>query len=179
MCTLISTGQEDPKEHDVYFDFHFDGVTSFERVPNDQASEMRDRMRQLVETFATPKKRGRGGRWVLRAQYSCESVRSTGFEQAMSMATPAQKTILMGLAQLLEVGEFNIHVRAGNGFRKMIKRWEEFMEKREKDAAQVSLPPCAHTRLKAQLTYEVVEPHKRRLHGRHPPKTVIPKQRLP
>ena len=85
----------------------------------------------------------------------------------------------MGLAQLLEVGEFNIHVRAGNGFRKMIKRWEEFMEKREKDAAQVSLPPCAHNRLKAQLTYEVVEPHKRRLHGRHPPKTVIPKQRLP
>lgn len=48
----------------------------------------------------------------------------------MSMATPAQKAILTGLAQLMEVGEFIIHVRAVKGFRKMLERWEGFMEKR-------------------------------------------------
>lgn len=125
-------GQENPKEHDVYFDFDFDAVKSFQRIPGVQESEERHRIRQLVETFATRQKRGR---WVLRVQYSCESVRSTGFEQAMSMATPAQKAILTGLAQLMEVGEFIIHVRAVKGFRKMLERWEGFMEKRERDAA--------------------------------------------
>lgn len=62
----------------------------------------------------------------------------------MGMATPAQKAILTGLAILMEVGEFIIHVRAVKGFRKMLKRWKGSMEKRERDAAHVSLPPCAH-----------------------------------
>lgn len=75
----------------------------------------------------------------------------------MSMATPAQKAILTDLAQLMEVGEFIIHVRAVKGFGRMLKRWEGFMEKREREAAHVSLPPCAHIRLKSQLTIEVVE----------------------
>ena len=96
----------------------------------------------------------------------------------MGMATPAQKAILMGLAQLMEVGEFIVHVRAVKGFRRMLKRWEGFVEKREKDAAHVSLPPGAHIRLKAQLTHEVVESYEGCLHGRHPPQTVISKQRL-
>ncbi len=121
-------------------------------------------MKQLVETFAKCQKRGR---WVLRVQYSCESVRSTGFEQAVGMANPAQKAILMGLAQLMEVGEFTIHVRAVKGFPRMLKRWEAFVEKRENDAAHVSLPPDAHIRLKALLTHEVVESH-----GRHPPQII-------
>lgn len=116
-------------------------------------------MKQLIETFATPP---RQGRWALRVKYTCESVRKTGFEQAMSMATPAQNAILMGLAQL-KVGEFVVHVRPVKGFRKMLKRWEGFMEKRERDAANVSLPPFAYIRLKTQLMHGIVEPH---AHGR-------------
>lgn len=125
---LIYAGPEDPKEQDVYFDFDFGAVTSFQRISGVQESEDQKR-----------------GRWVLRVQYSCESVRSTGFEQAMSMATLAQKAILMGLAQLTKVGEFTIHVRAVKGFRRMLNRWEGFMEKRERDAAHVSSAAvCTH-----------------------------------
>ena len=174
ICALIYAGQENPTEHDVYFDFDFDfdAVQSFQRIPDAQTSDERHRMKQLLETFATPQKRGR---WVLRVQYPCESVRSTGFEQAMSKAKPAQKAILMGLAQLLEVGEFIIHMRGVAGVRRMVERWEGFMEKRKRDAAHVSLPPCAHIRLRAQLTYEIVESHEECLHGRYPPQTMIPK----
>lgn len=129
-------------------------------------------MKQLIETFTMPQKRGR---WILRVQFSCESVRSTGFEQAMSMATPAQKAILMGLAQLVEVGEFLIHMRAVAGVRRMVERWEGFMEKHERDATHVSLPLCGHIRMRARLTYEVVESHEGCLHGRYPPQTLIPK----
>lgn len=76
-------------------------------------------------------------------------MRSTGFEQAMIMATPAQKAILMGLAQLMEVGEFTMHVGEAKGFPRMLKRWEGWMEKRKRDAAHVSLPLLLRIRLKA------------------------------
>lgn len=171
MCVLIYAGQDNPKEHDVYFDFDFDAVTSFQRILGVQESAEK----QLLETIVTSQKRGR---WVLRVQYSCERVRSTGFEQAMSMATPTQKAILMGLAQLMEVGEFTIHVREAKGFPRMLKRWEGFKEKRERDAAHVSLPPWAHLSLKAQLTHQIVESDEGCLHGRHPPQIMIAEQQI-
>ena len=72
------------------------------------------------------------------------------------MATPAQKAILMGLAQLREVEESTFHTRAGPAFRMMLKRWEGYTKKLARDTAHVSVPPRAHTLLKTLLTKEVV-----------------------
>ena len=95
------------------------------------------------ERFAKHQKRGQ--LWVLRVRYSRESVRSTGFKQAMDIATPAQKATLMDLAQLREVGELTFHTRASSARRKMFKRWEAYMEKLGRDAENVSVPPRAYS----------------------------------
>lgn len=117
------------------------------RLSGVEESEEKDRIRsELVERLPTGQKKQAGG-WVLRVRYPCESVRRVGFEEALSRATPAQEAVLMGLAQLMLVGEFHVYVRAVPGFRRMLKRWEEFAERRGRDAAPVSLPPavcCTH-----------------------------------
>ena len=134
---MIAAGLENPEEHDVYFDFDKDAVESFLKIPDIQEIDEKRHLAEEDEKFAKHQKRGE--LWVLRVRYSRENVRSTGFEQAVGMATPAQKAILMDLAQLKEVGEFTFHTRAGSAYRRMLKRWEGYMEKLDRDAGNVSV----------------------------------------
>ena len=128
---------ENPEEHDVYFDFDKDAIKSFLKIPGIQEIEEKRRLASEDETFAKHQKRGE--LWVLRVRFSCENVRSTELQQALGMATPAQKAILMDLAQLMEVAEFTFHTRAGQAYRRMLKRWEGYMEKLARDAAPVTV----------------------------------------
>lgn len=170
ICTLTSAGLENPEEHDVCFDFDKDAIKSFLKIPGVQELEEKRRIAKEDETFAKHQKRGE--LWVLRVHCLGENVRSTGFEQTLGMATPAQKAILMDLAQLREVGGFTFHTRKGPAFRRMLKRWEGYMEKLARDAAHVSVPLCAYTGLKTQLMNEVVDSHRGCLHRRRPPQTI-------
>lgn len=128
---------DNPEEHDVYFDFDKDAVESFLKIPGIQEIDEKRRLAKEDEKFARHQKRGE--LWVLRVRYSRENVRSTEFEQAVGMATPAQKATLMDLAQLKEVGEFTFHTRARSAYRKMLKRWEGYMDKLRKDAENVGV----------------------------------------
>lgn len=146
---LTSAGLENTEEHNVQFDFDKDAVESFVKIPGIQEIDEKRRLAKEDEKFA--KHRKRGELWVLRVRYSRENVRSTEFEQAVGMATPSQKAISMDLAQLKEMGEFTFHTRAGSAYRKMLKRWEGYMEKMDRDAENVSVPPRAFTGLRTQL----------------------------
>ncbi len=103
-------------------------------------------MAEQYKTYMKNKKRR--GLWVLRVRYLCENVRKIGFEEAVDMATPAQKAILMDLAQVREVGEFMFTTRGGTAVQRMLKRWEGFMEKLARVAARVSVPPRPCTELR-------------------------------
>ena len=142
MFMLTSAGLENPEEHDVYFDFDKDAVKSFLKIPGIQEIEEKRRLAKEDETFAELQKRGE--LWVLRVCFSCENVRTTEFEQALGMATPAQKAILMDLAQLMEVAEFTFHTRAGLAYRRMLRRWEGYREKLARDAALVRVSLLLH-----------------------------------
>lgn len=100
-------------------------------------------MAEQYKTYMKNKKRH--GPWVLRVRYLCENVRKTGFEEAVEMATPAQKAILMDLAQVGQVGKSTFTTRGGTAFQGMLKRWEGFMEKLATVEACVSVPPRACT----------------------------------
>ena len=156
ICTLTSAGLENPEEHDVYFDFDKDAMESFVKIPaaGVEAQEEKRRIAEEDETFA--KHRKRRGLWVLRVRYLCQNVRSTGFEEAVDMATPAQKAILMNLAQLREVGEFTFVTRSGPAFQRMLKRWEGLMKKLARDAARVSVHLRACTGERNQLMDDAV-----------------------
>ena len=142
MSTLTSAGLENPEEHDVYFDFDKDAIKSFLKIPGIQEREEKRRLAKEDETFAKHQKRGE--LWVLRVRFSCENVRTTEFEQPLGMATPAQKAVLMDLAQLMEVAEFTFHTRSGPAYRRMLKRWEGYMEKLVRDAAPVRVGLLLH-----------------------------------
>ena len=137
MSTLTSAGLDNLEEHDVYFDFDKDAIKSFLKIPGIQEIEEKRRLAKEDETFAKHQKRGE--LWVLRVRFSCENVRTTEFEQALGMATPAQKAVLMDLAQLMEVTEFTFHTRAGLAYRRMLRRWEGYMEKLAREAAPVTV----------------------------------------
>lgn len=131
----------------MYFDFDKDAIESFLKIPGVQEIEEKRRLAKDDERFAKHQKRG--DLWVLRVRYSRENVRSTGFEQAVDMATPAQKATLMHLAQLREVGEFTFHIRTSSAVRRMFKRWEGYMKKLSRDAENVSVPPRICTEIPA------------------------------
>ena len=133
---------QNPEEHDVYFDFDKDAVKSFLKIPGIQEIEEKRRLASEDEMFAKHQKRGE--LWVLRVRFSCENVRTTEFEQALGMATPAQKAILMDLAQLMEVAEFTFHTRAGQAYRRMLRRWKGYMEKLARDAAPAEVSLLLH-----------------------------------
>ena len=94
------------------------------------------------------KNKKRRGLWVLCVCYLCENVQRTGFEEAVVMATSAQKAILMDLAHVREVGEFTFVTRRGTAFQRMLERWEGFTEESARIAARVSVPPRPCTELR-------------------------------
>ena len=81
------------EEHDVYFDFDIDAIESFLKIPGIQDIEEKRRLAKEDETFAKHQKLGE--LWALRFCFSPENVWTADFEQALGMATPAQKAILM------------------------------------------------------------------------------------
>lgn len=164
---MTSTGLQNPEEHDVYFDFNKEAIDSFLKIPGNQEIEEKRRLAKEDERFAGHQNRGE--LWVLRVRYSRENVRSTGLKQAMDMATPAQKATLMDLAQLREVGEFTFHTKANSAHRKMLKRWERYMEKVTKEAENVSVPAPAC--MSTPLTNDSVC-YNECLYGRHPPSSI-------
>lgn len=118
------------------FDFDINAVESFLKIPGVQELEEKSRISKEDEKFAKYHERRQSR--VLRVRYLCQKVQVTGFDEAVRMATPAQKEILMGLAQLREVGEFTFHARAVSAFQRMLKRWEGYVEKHKGNAAHVS-----------------------------------------
>ena len=91
MSTLTSAGLDNLEEHDLYFDFDIDAIESFLKMPGIQEIEEKRLLAKEDETFAKHQKRGE--LWVLRYCFSLENVWTTEFEQALGMATPAQKAI--------------------------------------------------------------------------------------
>lgn len=116
-----------------------------------------EEIRRLAKEDERFAKRHKQGKLILRVRYMSENVRSIGFDEAVGIATPAQKAILMDLAQLKGVGEFTFHTRGVSAFRRMLKRWEEYMEKLKRDAAHVSVPPRSYLGLESQLTNDIVD----------------------
>lgn len=80
---------------------------------------MEEKCRMAIKDESFAKHQERRELWVLRVRYLRKNVRSTGFEQAVRMAT--QKAILMDLAQLRALGEITFHTRRGLAFRRMLK----------------------------------------------------------